>query len=1254
MSGKTFVRSLPLFALLATLGGRSTAQTWWNPDYAHRAGVTVTNNDAAATPIPTSAEVLLPLDKSMRADRLDVRAVYYDGATSQEVDSKVFRDLTQASPFFAENLNAGTTSYATLPAGSSITPDGVAGDDSGAQLTLPFNFPFAGSSSNTVFMSIDGYVVPGTAKVYSQYGPAIRCSVRGIYPYSSDFTIPPYRGPAGTAMYMYADTTQAVFRWEVAESGGSALIAKFAAILKPDGSIRYVYSDTVHPTSAPTGGPGSYAETAYGVQVGFCGGGVIHYPTDNYPTSADFSNHPDITYTSTEAVRAVFRLQQSIPAGATSTGQYFIYYGNPSPSSAAARNLKRVFDTVVDFSSAANVVGQPPPDWDLQAGNTMTVQDYQGGKVGVLNLGTPDHPRATVKATAMPAFLNPEILAHVAPDGRGHLEMAPMVRVVSNTADANFQGGYGYDVGSFAVGVGGSHVVSYINPAINNSPADMGGVSDPQKADVYANVLFRVTGSPGLIRGKNWRDDQPEPAGPMLQVDRSQQHPMHGATEDPPYTAAGTTGMAGYDQQIAVDYIALRELRGLASTPAAAESFTSPGPFIQGTVLSAATGAPFASSTVTITDATTFSQTVSVNATGAYRLTVPAGTYSVTATGPTFCETQTQTGVVASDSGATNFSLVFGCGTLTGFCRSAIDNQPQANATVTLIDSKNGYYVTSATTDKSGFYTIAYPSGGNYYVGAMSPLGYGARVPVTLPSGGAAIQNLSMTVLPNGDCEIPNSSNSFALGWTTSFDNPGAYEYSQAQNHTPGGHWSMAIKDAATPLHQSANELSGLNNPPVASFALPVRSDVFDITASVWVYFTKIGQNVSMRLRDGFPLAGGQNRVWAKAGSPPDPNNKNTAGLDGDGNVPVGQWYEIRAFAPVGNILKNNAYQLQMNLYAMNSAFVQSNYPAFSGGADGTIYFDDWTITQTVKSSGLGRIVDVAGNPVPNALAGPMTDAGGLDGPNLISGPVTYSDSSGNFTLYEAADGAVPLGAWLPVYPASTGALPTWGNLAGVGTITTSASPSSRTTFTVKKTGVVSIGAAGTATSQTAADVAPTTDNNVTTRWASVGNLIDDTLSFDLGSVKSIDQVELMWELATPDVYTVSVGSDPFSMIDVMDVAGGGATLGIPALGLSLSISLLSEGPYHVIRLPSTMNARYINVHMNGYTGGLGNYSLIEMRALSAASTVPALTRADATNALRIAGGLVQATQDDVFRLDVNGDGKLTAADAIAIARIAP
>jgi len=401
-----------------------------------------------------------------------------------------------------------------------------------------------------------------------------------------------------------------------------------------------------------------------------------------------------------------------------------------------------------------------------------------------------------------------------------------------------------------------------------------------------------------------------------------------------------------------------------------------------------------------------------------------------------------------------------------------------------------------------------------------------------------------------------------------------------------------------------------------------------------------------LRLRNNWPVNG----IEAVAGQAPSPANANTGGLDVNGKVPVGQWYEIRAFAPAGTVL-NPVNTLAVNAYAYNAASKGANPSSPTvGGNDGIVYFDDFTITVTPKSSALGKVVDNLGNPVAGAYVGVMTSADGLAGDNLLTSPFVYSDDQGNFTLFQATDGDVKVGAWAPVRPGATGFLPNYGNLVGIATLTTSAAPTTRTSITAVKAGVVSVGSTGNAGGSNDADVPKSADNSLFTRWTSAGGPnADVSITYDMGSVKTVDQIEIYWEAATPDVYQVEANTVLGTPNTVMDVTAFAQTLGITGL----NITPFNEGAFHLIRLPAPVSARYIVIHPTVY-GTFQNYSIIEMRALSAAATVPALTRTDAATVLRIAGGLATSTPADLFKYDLNGDGRINVPDAVAITKQAP
>lgn len=1216
------VRLLPL-ALFVLTGARAKAQTWWNPDYTQRVGVTITNNDASATPVPTSVEV-----------------PYKSG--------------------HKESTGVGTTDYTTLPVGTKLTfsSNGASLDDNTTVVTLPFSFPWVGGATNQVVVAIDGYIAPGAVDLGRPDKPADIASRPEIIPWSSDFAI---TDTATQGVYADLQATQATFRWELQESASGPIIAKFAAILKPDGSIRFVYgSPCDSPSAAIADFPntsGAYSPIKFG--IGGEDASVIHFPA--FPASN--TGHADLLYSfippapwrsdfndvralywsgsawqeldrqvlidSAAITRVVFRLVNPIAAGGNSTGQYFLYFANPSPQLNAPSSVYNIYDHVEDFLSSANVVGSLAPNWVSGAtADTMTVVNVGGVKMG--QIAGPDHPRGVVKSSAMPAFLNAELYARFFPSG-GEAECAPMVRAVGSAtngyADQNraYTGGFGYVMDGFGSQEG---PVSYVNSALNTGPADMGVHGTYHGAGgVFENSIVRITDT---LSGKFWKDLDPQPAWFDANIALTKNNPAHDGVPDPLWDQPGTVGMGTYSNAPTIQFMAIREIRNLAAPLASIEAGPAFGPGLQGVISSSRLG-PLPNLHFTISDGTTTLNLIT-GPNGQYHISLPPGTYSITA-GSYAHTTTTVSGLSPSVGTQTNVVLPYVGLTISGVAREALSGAPMAGATIVVLDS-NGYNVAMTTANSLGHYSVLAPGGGTVNVSAMGTNGMGDRKPVTGVAGGTATLNLSGTLISNGDAETPDVTNTTALQWSGAFDNPTAYVYSRDQNHTPGGHWSVAILNPSTP--DQPNHLSGWNPPPSGFYNLPVLSSIADIKVTLWVYFSKAGQKGRLRLRNSWPVSG----IISVAGQAPDANNANKGGLDVNGKVPVGQWYEMSSTVTAGTTL-SPADTLAVDAYAYNSA---------GGGSDGIVYFDDFTITVTPKSSALGKVVDSLGNPIAGAYVGAMTNAGGLGGDNLLTGPFVFSDDSGNFTLFQASDGAIKVGAWAPVLPGTTGFLPNYGNLIGTATLNTVANPSGRTTVTVAKAGVVSIGAAGNAGGRNDASVAQSVDNSLATRWDSGGGAnADVTVTYDLGSVKTIDQIEIFWEAATPDAFTVEADTDINTPNTVMEVGIGGQTLGI----LGLDITPFNEGAFHIIRLPAPTSARYIKVHPTAY-GTFQNYSIIEMRALSAAATVPALTRTDAATVLRIAGGLATSTQADLFKYDVTGDGKITAADAVAIAKQAP
>jgi hypothetical protein len=1230
-------------------------------DYTRRAPLTIHNNTGAATPSPTSVEVLVPPDAAnTRPDLLDLRVGYDNGGTVQEINSKIFHDVVTTPPTLTENLNAGTTSYAGLPTGTQLSFSGS--DDSAVTVTLPFDFPFVDGTTNQLTIGIDGYAAPGASDPGRSDDPGAAKTARIIMAWDSDMAI---TGGGEQGVWYATDNggaggaQRAIVRWQVQESASGPVIAKVAMILTANGDIRLVYGS---PVDQPSAGVTGYAPVKVGVGVGDASVSKVNTPT------VSFTGHADILYTQslgsrTNMSRVVFRLQQPIAAGGTSTGQYFLYYGNSSPTLSALRDVKSVFDYTVDFKSAANVVGQPAPDWDVQTGNTVTVENYMGGKVGVLRRGTQNHPRATVKATAMPAFLNSEMLAHIAPKGGGEREMAPMSRVVSDPGDPNFQGGYGYAVDSFG---SNSHLVSYVNPVTDENPADMGGVGDTLIADQYENILFRTNGQPGLLQGKNWTDGDPEPTGWMVSLNRADANPTHGGNPDPAWDQPGTTGMAGYVQDIAMDYIAMRELRDLSTSAGTGQTLTPTGPFIQGTVQSSkASLNPLANAQLHITGPGGYDQSFAVGPNGQYRLALPAGgSYTIVASAP-FHTTTTVANVSPSASTQTNITLPYSGATFTGIVSDSISNQPYGGMTVVAVNS-TGKWVGSAVSDATGHYTMMVQEVGNLSVAALSAgiasadprSGKSARQAVTITADTVNPVNFRVAPPVNGDFEIPNQAATAPFGWsTTTFTAgtpPATYALTTAQNHTTGGRYSVSVTNPSSQFE------AWIPSPP--DFQWATVSPNANYTLSAWVYFTQTGQRARLRVRTLDATGADLNLAQPGGNGSAGYITAGAADAASGAQAPLNQWTKITVTVPANPSLA----KLDVRLYAAG--------PAGGGIATGTIYFDDYAITAAPIATAAGKLVDADGNPVAGALIGPLTadDAfTNFTDPVVWNGPYAVSDENGNFTIYAAQEGDIPIAAFkLPA--ATNGVVPDYGFVISPadGKLHASATPGAPQTIHLLGATNVADGATANAVDDQGNTrngtgggvIASSVDNNLNPRWDSgAGNpaSTDVTITYTLPSVQLVDQIETLWELADTTVSALDISSDGTTFSPAQYSLTTGSE-GIPSG--SLNYSSATEGRIDVIRFPSAQSIKAIRIHATGTRSGLTNYSIIELRALSLAiPPVIPLGNADVTKALRIAGGLDAATPADVTRLDVvkadgsaGQDGKITLLDAASIRKNIP
>ncbi len=134
---------------------------------------------------------------------------------------------------------------------------------------------------------------------------------------------------------------------------------------------------------------------------------------------------------------------------------------------------------------------------------------------------------------------------------------------------------------------------------------------------------------------------------------------------------------------------------------------------LTGTVTDASTNLPIGGATIHVVGPA--DRVTTTNASGQYSLTLPVGTYDVTASAFGYL-TQTANGVVISDGGTTtqDFALQPAPShTVSGYVRDG-GNNPLENATVTILNTP----IPPATTDANGFYSFASVPEGEYDVQA--------------------------------------------------------------------------------------------------------------------------------------------------------------------------------------------------------------------------------------------------------------------------------------------------------------------------------------------------------------------------------------------------------------------------------------------------------------------------------------------------------------------------------------------------------
>jgi hypothetical protein len=158
---------------------------------------------------------------------------------------------------------------------------------------------------------------------------------------------------------------------------------------------------------------------------------------------------------------------------------------------------------------------------------------------------------------------------------------------------------------------------------------------------------------------------------------------------------------------------------------------------ITGTVTDAGTAKPISGATVSYSGGST-----TTNASGAYTLSaVPAGSYTVTATGTGYASQSATVSVTPASTVSQSFTLQPNPGTISGTITDAVTVQPITGATVS-------YPGGSTTTNSAGQYVLSNVAEGSYMLTASSALYASQSQSVTVGPGGTVTQNVALVPNP--------------------------------------------------------------------------------------------------------------------------------------------------------------------------------------------------------------------------------------------------------------------------------------------------------------------------------------------------------------------------------------------------------------------------------------------------------------------------------------------------------------------------
>lgn len=185
----------------------------------------------------------------------------------------------------------GTSCWEFLPASNTLI---LIGDDVGANVTLPFSFPFAGSSYADIEVSTNGSISFGAP--YIPFTPNNIPNIPMMMPFWADGGV--------TEVYLFQDPNRVIITWlNVPISSNSSSTNSFQVILESNGCFSYSYDDmqwTNGGTLCSSNPNCSYNGQNYTClnSGGFCGAPAIvgiNYSGSNFVQIGEF-DHPGTDY----------------------------------------------------------------------------------------------------------------------------------------------------------------------------------------------------------------------------------------------------------------------------------------------------------------------------------------------------------------------------------------------------------------------------------------------------------------------------------------------------------------------------------------------------------------------------------------------------------------------------------------------------------------------------------------------------------------------------------------------------------------------------------------------------------------------------------------------------------------------------------------------------------------------------------------------------------------------------------------------